>query len=203
MNKLTRVVTVSLPIVLGVNFLVASAVDADSLLSLDSINRVNKSGLIRGTKQDFNKSVQQCNTCLRLIPSGQLNQQRNPIYLLEIYSQGQLKETFPTVVGRSYTQTRNRHQAGTESPLPDGKYTVSSYSVPGTIPEVGGRFIPIQPQFRTGRSALGIHYDPSYNKNNGEDGTAGCIGLTTRENFNKLRQFIENHHPQLLIVDIQ
>ncbi|MEM8780749.1 MAG: L,D-transpeptidase, partial [Cyanobacteria bacterium P01_G01_bin.49] len=141
---------------------------------------MNKSSLVRQTKQDFNKGNQPCNTCLQLIPSGKLNQQKNPIYLLEIYYQGQLKETFLTVVGRSYTQTRNRDQAGNESPLPDGKYTVSSYSVPGTIPEVGGRFIPVQPQFRTGRSALGIHYDPSYNKNNGEDGTAGCIGLTTR-----------------------
>ena len=154
-------------------------------------------------KQHSNRINQQCNTCLRLIPSGKLNQQNNPIYLLEIYHQGQLKATFETVAGRYFTQTRNRHQAGNESPLPDGKYTISRYSVPGTIAEVGGRFIPVYPQFRTGRSALGIHYDPSYNKNNGEDGTAGCIGLTTREDFSKLQRFIESNHPQLLIVDIQ
>ena len=48
----------------------------------------------------------------------------------------------------------------------------------GTHPEVGGRFLPIEPLFPTGRYALGIHYDPSFQKTNGEDGTVGCIALT-------------------------
>ncbi|MEA5511576.1 L,D-transpeptidase [Crocosphaera sp. UHCC 0190] len=155
------------------------------------------------TKQTNYQINQECQTCLRLIPSGIINQQKNPIYLLEVYHQGQHLYTFETVSGRNYTQNRNRHQSGTEAPLPDGKYTISSRSIPGTIVEAGGRFIPVKAQFRTGRSALGIHYDPSYNKNNGEDGTSGCIGLTTRTNFETLRQFIETYRPQLLIVDIQ
>ena len=69
--------------------------------------------------------------------------------------------------------------------------------------EVGGRFLPVYPRFSTGRTALGIHYDPSYNKGNGEDGTAGCIGLSSRQNFATLLSFVETHKPQLLIVDIQ
>ncbi|GBF81542.1 L,D-transpeptidase [Aphanothece sacrum] len=148
-------------------------------------------------------STDNCYTCLRLVPSNKKNQQANPIYILEVYHQGQPIYTFETVTGRAFTQTRNRHRAGTDSPLPDGKYRISSSSVWGTLAEVGGRFIPIKPQFRTGRSSLGIHYDPSYNRANGEDGTSGCIGLTNRQNFEILRQFIETYKPQLLMVDIQ
>ncbi len=144
-----------------------------------------------------------CHTCLRLVPSEQSNQQGNPIYLLEVYHNGKHYYTFEAVAGRAYTQTRNRDRSGTEAPLPDGKYTVSNHSVPGTLAEVGGRFIPVSPRFRTGRTALGIHYDPSYNLANGEDGTAGCIGLATRGDFETLRHFIVTYQPQLLIVDIQ
>ena len=147
--------------------------------------------------------AQPCNNCLHLVPSGVTNQQKNPIYLLRVYHQGKLLYTFETVAGRHFTQNRNRNQAGTEAPLPDGNYRISSHSVPGTLAEVGGRFLPVYPQFSTGRSALGIHFDPSYNKGNGEDGTAGCIGLSSRQHFAILLNFVETHKPQLLIVDIQ
>ena len=147
--------------------------------------------------------AQPCNNCLHLVPSGVTNQQKNPIYLLRVYHQGKLLYTFETVAGRHFTQNRNRNQAGTEAPLPDGNYRISSHSVPGTLAEVGRRFLPVYPQFSTGRSALGIHFDPSYNKGNGEDGTAGCIGLSSRQHFAILLNFVETHKPQLLIVDIQ
>ena len=155
------------------------------------------------TKPIAYKMAQPCNNCLHLVPSGISNQEKNPIYFLRVYHQGQLLYTFETVAGRHFTQNRNRHQAGTEAPLPDGNYGISSHSVPGTLVEVGGRFLPVYPRFSTGRTALGIHYDPSYNKGNGEDGTAGCIGLSSRQNFATLLSFVETHKSQLLIVDIQ
>jgi hypothetical protein len=98
---------------------------------------------------------------------------------------------------------RNRHQAGTEAPLPDGKYQVAKTSVAGTIPEAGDRFLAIQPLFRTGRSALGIHYDPSFEKNNGEDGTSGCIGLTNRGDLDFVLNYVRTYRPQYLEVKIQ
>jgi hypothetical protein len=147
-------------------------------------------------------STAPCQTCLYLTPSGRYNAQNNPIYTLEVYRNGQRLYEFDTVVGRWNTQRRNRHVGGTEAPLPDGQYKVSDRSVPGTIPEVGGRFISIYPQFPTGRQGLGIHYDPSYNLANGEDGTSGCIGLTSKAHFATLQHFIETYHPRQLIVDI-
>ncbi len=170
---------------------------------LSPLMTANHLGITAEPQQIAYNTAQPCNNCLHLVPSGMTNQQNNPIYLLKVYHQGQLLYTFQTVSGRHFTQKRNRHQAGTEAPLPDGNYRISSHSVPGTLVEVGGRFLPVYPRFSTGRSALGIHYDPSYNKNNGEDGTAGCIGLSSRQNFATLLSFVRSHKPQLLIVDIQ
>lgn len=146
-----------------------------------------------------------CSTCLRLIPDPErrTNQLGNPLYLLEVYLNGQVIYTLETVTGRSYSQQRNRDVAGTEAPLPDGDYSISFRIVPGSMREVGGTFIPIYPRFSTGRSDLGIHYDPSFNQFNGEDGTSGCIGLTNKADRDLINQFVKNYHPQNLIVDIE
>ncbi len=170
---------------------------------LSPLMTANNVGISAEPQQIAYNMAQPCNNCLHLVPSGMTNRQKNPIYLLRVYHQGKLLYTFETVAGRYFTQNRNRHQAGTEAPLPDGNYRISGHSVPGTLAEVGGRFLPVYPQFSTGRSALGIHYDPSYNKSNGEDGTAGCIGLSSRQHFATLLSFVETYKPQLLIVDIQ
>jgi L,D-transpeptidase catalytic domain len=145
-----------------------------------------------------------CNTCLRLIKDsgGRKNSLGNPIYKLEAYLNGKQYYSFDAVTGRAFTQNRNRHQSGTEAPLPNGSYSVSSKIIPGSIYEAGETFLPVSPHFQTGRSALGIHYDPSFNKNNGEDGTSGCIGLTSKENRDLINRFASQYHPQLLIVEI-
>ena len=140
---------------------------------------------------------------MSLEPTGLINNQGNPLYHLNLYVKGELVQQYLTVTGRAYTQNRNRNTSGTEAPLPDGDYTVSFNTVPATHVEVGDRFLPIQPTFRTNRTFLGIHYDPSYEKTNGEDGTAGCIALTNRGDFSKLLQYISSYRPQYLTVDIQ
>jgi hypothetical protein len=82
-------------------------------------------------------------------------------------------------------------------------YRVARSAVSGSNPEVGGRFLPIQPLFRTGRSALGIHYDPSFEKNNGEDGTEGCIALTNRWELDDLLNYVRTYQPEYLEVKLQ
>ncbi|MEO0844015.1 MAG: L,D-transpeptidase [Cyanobacteria bacterium J06643_5] len=139
---------------------------------------------------------------MTLIPTGQTNTQDNPLYRLSLYADGKLVHSFVSVSGRTFTQDRNRHQSGTEAPLPDGKYTVATAAIPGSIAEAGDHFLPIQPKFRTGRSALGFHVDPSFEKSNGEDGTAGCIGLTNKEDLDKLLSFVATYKPRFLDVTI-
>ena len=140
---------------------------------------------------------------MRLEKTGRSNKLRNPLYRLCLYAKGRLQASFDTVNGRAHTQNRNRHKSGTQAPSPDGRYRVARWIIPGTHPEVGGRFLPITPTFRTGRTALGIHYDPSFEKGNGEDGTAGCIALTNRSDLDKVLKFHRRYRFRYIDVDIQ
>lgn len=140
---------------------------------------------------------------MNLIPTGQANSLGNPLYELRLFANGQLVGSYMTVSGRAYTQDRNRNKSGTEAPLPDGRYQVTYLVTRGSIPEAGDRFLPIQPLFATGRSSLGIHYDPSFEKNNGEDGTSGCVGLTNREDLNQVLEYVHTYKPQFLDVAIR
>ncbi len=139
---------------------------------------------------------------MTLTPAGRTNALGNPLYELRLYANGQWR-AYDTVTGRAHTQNKNRHVAGTEAPLPNGRYKVAHYTVPGTHPEVGGIFLPISPMFQTGRSALGIHYDPSFEKRNGEDGTAGCIALKNRAELDKVLKYVRTYQPEYLEVNIQ
>ena len=177
--------------------------DRDS--DIDKLNRQNHQQNFKLDKDSSPQMYQSAvgDNYMSLEPTGQTNNQGNPLYRLNLYVKGQLTQQYLTVTGRSFTQNRNRNQSGTEAPLPDGRYTVSFRTVPATHIEVGGRFLPIEPTFRTGRTYLGIHYDPSYNKSNGEDGTAGCIALTNKADFDRVLDYISSYRPQYLTVDIQ
>lgn len=182
------------------------ALIAISMISfLESCSYINEAASAQQQQQITYQNISPCYTCLRLIPDPQkrTNQLGNPLYLLEVYLDGQVIYTLDAVTGRAYSQQRNRNVAGTEAPLPDGEYRISNRIVSGAISEVGGTFIAVYPRFRTGRSDLGIHYDPSFNQFNGEDGTSGCIGLTNKADRNLINQFVKNYYPQELIVDIE
>ena len=137
-----------------------------------------------------------------LQPTGQFNHYGNPLYELQLYANGQLIDTYKTVSGRYNTQNRDRNIAGTEAPLPNGRYSVAKHHIAGSHPEVGGRFLAISPQFSTGRSALGIHYDPSFEKSKKDDGTAGCIALTNRNELDRVLNYIRTYQPKYLDVQL-
>lgn len=141
---------------------------------------------------------------LRLVrdPNKGVNNVGNPIYTLEVYLDGQRYQSFNAISGTATTQTANRNRGDNFAPLPDGTYTVSKQIVPGAIPEVGRTFVGIFPSFQTGRTDLGIHLDPSYNKTNGFDGTAGCIGMTTAADRDALNEFVAKYRPRNLFVSI-
>ncbi len=172
--------------------------------SLDS--KSNKQKIATGNTNPLNH----LGNFMTLTATGQTNTLKNPLYKLRLYADGKLVDSFTTVSGRTFTQTKSRHQSGTEAPLPDGRYTVASSTIPGAITfgraslnaEAGEHFLPIQPKFKTGRSALGFHFDPSFEKSNGEDGTAGCIGLTSTEDLDKLLSFVDTYKPEFLDVQI-
>jgi hypothetical protein len=141
---------------------------------------------------------------LRLVrsPNNQTNDLGNPIYLLEAYLNGQKYQTFNAVSGTATTQAADRDRGNNAAPLPDGLYDVSGVVVPGNAPEVGKTFIGIFPKFETGRNSLGIHLDRSFNKPNGYDGTAGCIGITTAADRDAINEFVTKYRPRNLFVKI-
>lgn len=144
----------------------------------------------------------QARAFLVMSPTGLVNSLGNPLFKVEFISNNKLIDTFTAVSGRAHTQNRNRNVSGTQAPLPNGKYRVAFSSVPGTSREVGGRFLPITPMFRTGRFALGFHYDPSFDINPVEDGTDGCIGLTTPEQRDRLFKLVQQYRPSYLEVNL-
>jgi hypothetical protein len=141
---------------------------------------------------------------LRLVrdPSKGTNDNGNPIYTLEAYVGGERYHTFNAVSGIASSQKLDRNRGNNHAPLPDGLYSVSQQIVPGTVPEVGRTFIGIFPEFETNRSDLGIHVDPSFNKQNGSDGTSGCIGLTNSVDRDAINEFVLKYHPRRLFVSI-
>ena len=138
------------------------------------------------------------------------NKYNNPIYPMYLCVGGKEMKSYQIVAGRNFTQQRNRDRSGTQAPLPNGKYRVGTALTPGLLAEVGKveglsvrqPFLPISPMFSTGRSALGIHVDPSYNKDPKEDGTSGCIGLTTSADFKSLWADINRYQIRNLQVAI-
>jgi hypothetical protein len=141
---------------------------------------------------------------LRLVrdPSKGTNDVGNPIYTLEAYVDGQKYRSFDVVSGTAKSQNADRHQGNNGAPLPDGSYEVSNRIIPGNTSEVGKTFIGIFPKFETGRNSLGIHLDRSFNKTNGYDGTAGCIGITTPADRDAINEFVVKYHPHNLSVNI-
>jgi hypothetical protein len=141
-------------------------------------------------------------------PRNPQNKFNNPIYKLTAYRDKTSNYIFQldAVTGRGFTQTRNRYQSNTEAPLPDGSYLVAARVVAGNLAEVGGTMMPIfpKPGFnpRMRRTALGIHWDPSFDRDEKEDGTSGCIGLTNKNDYHQVRDFILKYHPRSLEVQI-
>jgi hypothetical protein len=141
-------------------------------------------------------------------PNNSRNQFNNPIYKLTAYKDNSTNYAFQldAVTGRAFTQERNRYQSMTEAPLPDGSYVVVPRIVKGTIREVGGTMVPIFPKrgfdSRMRRTALGIHWDPSFDRDKAEDGTSGCIGLTNKSDYHRVRNFVLKYRPRSLEVQI-
>jgi len=130
---------------------------------------------------------------------------KDPIWNLQLVSNGQVLDTLPALSGRSFKQLADRNIAGNKSPLPVGNYSIDRYGIaraPFSDPELGkGYWVPITPLFNTQRSALGFHQDPSWGRTNGESGTSGCIGLESPDATAKLVDWIKHYNIQLLTVE--
>ena len=133
--------------------------------------------------------------------SRQLSRTGDPIWNLRLESPGEPALNFEAVTGRAHRQDADRHIAGTRAPLPAGRYSLGPVEPlgPQDPSELGPIWIGIQPLFRTGRGHLGIHLDPSANRN-ANSGTLGCVGLIRRGDMLKLAELIQRRNVQALVV---
>lgn len=138
---------------------------------------------------------------LTLTPTHRSNALGNPIYSLSAYRDGTKQWRIDAVSGTNKSQQRDRHRGNNFAPLPDGSYDIGSIE-PGFDREVGKRFVRLKPRFKTKRTHLGIHWDISFNRRNGYDGTAGCVGLTRRRDFDRAVVFIRKYKPRRFKVAI-
>ena len=108
---------------------------------------------------------------------------------------------FDTVTGRAHRQTADRHRSGTRAPLPPGTYSLGPVERlgPRDPVELGSIWIGLEPRFPTGRGHLGIHFDPSANRNS-NSGTLGCVGLIHRDEMLKLASLVKRRKVQTLVV---
>lgn len=136
---------------------------------------------------------------MTLTRSGQMHA-REPLWVLQMGD-----KAVWVVSGRASRQQDDlRHISGTKSPLPPGRYRVHAPEqiLPDDPIELGrSGWIALTPQFVTGRSALGIHHDPSFGLPNGESGTDGCIGTLNADDMRMVMRWVQQNRPQTLIVE--
>lgn len=134
--------------------------------------------------------------------SRQLSHTGDPIWSLSLQSPGQPTRQFDAVSGRAHRQSADRHVAGTRAPLPAGLYSLGPVEPlgPADPAELGPVWIGIEPMFRTGRGHLGIHLDPSANRNR-NSGTLGCVGLIHRSDMMELAELIRRRNVRSLMVN--
>ena len=125
----------------------------------------------------------------------------DPIWDLRLDIPGEPVRHFDAVSGRADRQAANRHQMGSEAPLPVGRYQIGAIEPLGRhdLKELGPIWIGIEPQFTTGRRVLGIHLDPSAGRN-WNSGTSGCIGLIRPNDMFALADLVRRSGTNTLVV---
>jgi hypothetical protein len=133
-----------------------------------------------------------------LFKTDKVNKFGNPLWALMLPD----CRAYTAVVGRAHTQNLDRNQSGNQSPLPPGAYRVGQvHDVRGLEPELGNTiFIDLVPNFRTERTDLGIHWDPSFNRDKEKDGTAACIALTNAADLDAVNDAIKRLNIHTLMV---
>ena len=125
----------------------------------------------------------------------------DPIWSLRLESLGQPVQHVDAVSGRAHRQNADRHRSGIRAPLPAGCYSLGPVEPlgPADPRELGPIWIGIEPQFPTGRGQLGIHLDPSANRN-ANSGTLGCVGLIRWDDMQTLAGLVQRRNVRTLVV---
>lgn len=144
------------------------------------------------------KEVDKPPTYAQLVSTGNNNSLNNPLLELVLYVNAQEIGRYKCTSAKAFLRDSSKKN----NVLPNGNYTIASSAIQGLAAEDGGLFLPITPAFKTNRTQLGIHLDPSFNKANGKDGTYGSIGLTTAADRDAVQKAILENKISLLVVTL-
>nr|WP_255599774.1 hypothetical protein [Synechococcus sp. MU1643] len=125
----------------------------------------------------------------------------DPIWSLRLETPGQPVQRFDAVSSRAHRQNADRNRSGTRAPLSAGRYRLGPMEPlgPSDPRELGPIWIGIEPQFPTGRGHLGIHLDPSANRN-ANSGTLGRVGLICWDDMQTLAGLVQHRNVRTLVV---
>jgi tape measure domain-containing protein len=120
-----------------------------------------------------------------------------------VNSQGQIVKSFTANSGKANTQNKfggaGSTTANSNAPLEYGTYNIGQATA-GATAAVGKTFIPIDPQFKTARSSLGIHWDADRPVG---AGSAGCIVFATEAEFKAFQAAIKANGVNSLVFEGQ
>lgn len=139
---------------------------------------------------------------LRVTLSPELTKTGERLLNLDLVVNGQVKQRLQAVSGKADVQNFRLGQASranSREPLPQGIYTIGQIDQAGGLPQaMGDTFIPLSPQFSTGRSGLGIHRDADRPVG---PGTIGCLALLNQRDIATVASFVTTYNVRTLIVD--
>jgi len=113
----------------------------------------------------------------------------NQIQNLILVENQRVKAIVPAQTGRAdkqgSSQSSRRNRVGQGDPPPNGTYSLGPRQG-SSLGEIGvfegvRVFIGMHSPTQGSRSALGLHIDTSWGRNNGENGTMGCVGIRKQD----------------------
>jgi Bacterial pre-peptidase C-terminal domain len=112
------------------------------------------------------------------------------------------------IAGKQNFRLPSQSQSGSMEPLPEGKWSLGSPEWAGNAKGdfnsswgegLGPVWVSVEPLMSTQRSAIGIHLDSNASYS---PGTAGCIGVTSKNDLQKVVSWFDNSlAPKTVVVD--
>jgi lysozyme len=110
-------------------------------------------------------------------------------------------QTFYATSGQRRTQNQfgrgGTTRSGSMAPIEYGKYNIGAETA-GIGAGVGATFIPINPTFKTQRSAIGFHLDANRSV---APGSAGCVVFSSQQEFNAFRADLKRSGAKQLVFE--
>lgn len=169
-------------------------------------------GSLRGQVSSSNTLPQQVTGGTKILVrrSGEKTAEGMELIRYDLVKNGQIVDSiingYTGVKSKQKFNTKENHIAKTKTPLPDGLWKINTRQAQEVAQgktnndpssAVGKYWVGLQPQFKTGRSAIGLHLENDFL------GSAGCLVFTDPSAIRKLSGWVEKNAVSDFYVDLQ